>query len=560
MFSFEASEYFSSFICNGCGKGQHGSCYGCNPCYPSIFVLHKSCFEVSHSHEVQHPIHDKHPLIICKTPPYDKETCTCNICGEPCMRFIVYHCPLCKIYVHFKCLSLPLSIESEIHQHPLTLFRKFITFICDFCGKEGKTLTYLCNVSFCGFWAHHKCASLPRMVKRMRHKHPLILTNTIKDDHSEHRVCQLCVKHVDTNHGVYYCSSCDYVAHLDCATDKNGMDENFMRESKGKEPAELTNMLKFEDLELDEFTNELSYSVQKTKVGEGEIKIPIEIKHFCHEHDLKLIDELENYKICDGCVRPIFPPFYNCTKCSFFLHKSCAELPRKKRHPLHRHPLSLKLNRPFFWRNTCHACKCTSNGFIYNCHECDFVLDVSCSLISELDTLTHIGHKHPLIFSSATNDEECSACNSKGRIFRCTKCEFTLDFGCATLPHTVKYKQHEHPFTLNYIAEDDSGEYYCDICEEERDHPKHWFYYCEECNYPAHSKCIFEGFLYFGWKDYRNIKFGSTYTSTVHQHPLTLVQQTKDGSHHCNKCGLPCRDIAYACATCNISFDPWCVR
>ncbi|KAL0005933.1 hypothetical protein SO802_013494 [Lithocarpus litseifolius] len=198
-----------------------------------------------------------------------------------------------------------------------------------------------------------------------------------------------------------------------------------------------------------------------------------------------------------------------------------------------------------------------SNGFIYNCHKCGFVLDVSCSLISELDTLTHASHKHPLIFSSTTNDEECSACSSKGRIFRCTKCEFTLDFGCATLPHTVKYKQHEHPFTLSYIAEDDSGEYYCDICEEERNHPKHWFYYCEECSYPTHPKCIFGKYSYDGGGDYRNVKFGINYISIVHQHPLTFVQETKDDSH-CNNCGLPCEDIAYACATCNISFHMGC--
>jgi hypothetical protein len=39
------------------------------------------------------------------------------------------------------------------------------------------------------------------------------------------------------------------------------------------------------------------------------------------------------------------------------------------------------------------------------------------------------------------------------------------------------------------MVEDDSGEYYCDIYEEERD-PKHWFYYCEDCSYPAHVVCI----------------------------------------------------------------------
>ena len=106
--------------------------------------------------------------------------------------------------------------------------------------------------------------------------------------------------------------------------------------------------------------------------------------------------------------------------------------------------------------------------------------------------------------------------------FRCTKCEFTLNFGCATLSHTIKYKQHKHPFTLNYIAEDDSSEYYYDICEEKRDHPNHWFYNCEECSY-LHIPNVFLGeFLNTKDGDYRNIKFGSPYISTIHQHPLTL--------------------------------------
>ena len=53
----------------------------------------------------------------------------------------------------------------------------------------------------------------------------------------------------------------------------------------------------------------------------------------------------------------------------------------------------------------------------------------------------------------------------------------------------LHYEQHEHPFTLYYTTEDDCGEYYCDISEEERN-PKHWFYYCTDCSFPAHPKCI----------------------------------------------------------------------
>ena len=96
-----------------------------------------------------------------------------------------------------------------------------------------------------------------------------------------------------------------------------------------------------------------------------------------------------------------------------------------------------------------------------------FHLNVSCSLIYE--TLKHDGHQHPLILSSSRSTGKCSVCNSKSKIFRCSRCKFILNFKCATLPLTVKYEQHENLFTLCYTVEDDSGEYYCDICEEERD-------------------------------------------------------------------------------------------
>ena len=119
-------------------------------------------------------------------------------------------------------------------------------------------------------------------------------------------------------------------------------------------------MLEYEDSSLDEFTKELSYIVKRTE-GEDKIEMAIEIKHFSHEHDLKLIKELENYEICDRCIRFIFPPFYSCAQCNFFLHKSCVELPTKTQHPLHQHPLILWLRRPKL--DMCDAFLCLSNGF-----------------------------------------------------------------------------------------------------------------------------------------------------------------------------------------------------
>uniref|UniRef100_A0A2N9J4E3 DC1 domain-containing protein n=1 Tax=Fagus sylvatica TaxID=28930 RepID=A0A2N9J4E3_FAGSY len=100
--------------------------------------------------------------------------------------------------------------------------------------------------------------------------------------------------------------------------------------------------------------------------------------------------------------------------------------------------------------------------------ECRFYLDVQCGLVS--DILTHKGHEHRLFLAITSDKQSCSGCGSKrNEVFRCITCEFALDFKCATLPLTTRYEQHEHPFTLSYTAEDDSGEYYCDICEEERD-------------------------------------------------------------------------------------------
>jgi hypothetical protein len=73
--------------------------------------------------------------------------------------------------------------------------------------------------------------------------------------------------------------------------------------------------MKCEDPGLDESIDSLLYVVKKSKLGEDKVEIAVEIKHFSHEHDLKLIDEqLENDEKCDGCMWPIYPPFYTCYK------------------------------------------------------------------------------------------------------------------------------------------------------------------------------------------------------------------------------------------------------
>uniref|UniRef100_A0A2N9HWB1 Phorbol-ester/DAG-type domain-containing protein n=1 Tax=Fagus sylvatica TaxID=28930 RepID=A0A2N9HWB1_FAGSY len=474
---FEENER-SGRSCYGCEERVYGPSYGCKEC--DRFFHHKSCAELPLG--LHHPLHPKHPLILFsperyKNKEFPYENVKCEVCKEVDPYQYSYGCSRCNFNIHIKCAVLP--IEAEFHDHPLTPFCKSITFTCDICGKEDKGRPYLCGP--CSFWIHRRCASFPRRVKVVRHKHPLHLTHSSHEvDQSDSRICPLCVQKVDTHYGLYYCSTCDFVTHLDCALDWRNRDRDWEK-LKDEESSESKATLEIEDTKLGEFADSSAYKVKKTNVGKDGTEIATEIEHFSHEHDLKLSDdEVQNNEICDGCVRAILPPFY--------------------------------------------------------------------SLIS--DILTHPGHEHQLILSSVESKHNCSCCGFKvSPIFCCTTCDFALDFKCATLPHTTSYKQHEHPFTLRYTAEDDSGEYYCDICEEERD-SKHWFYYCEDCSYPAHPKCILG--------KYPNCTFGVAYTFGCHSHPLTFIEETKDHPL-CRSCRRPCKELIYQCAQCNYNWHYHCV-
>ena len=535
-------DYRGGATCFGCQESVYGPSYYCRECRPVGGWLpyrhHKSCAELPLG--FHHPLHPIHPLILFDPERYsekEREFYKCELCNEVRRHQYIYRCSRCNFNLHITCASLPLTtMEAEFHDHPLTPILKSFTFTCDLCGKEGKSTPYLCHL--CSFWVHGRCATFPRIVKVMRHKHLLHLTHSSLEFHQpDPRFCQLCVQKVDTRYGLYYCSICDFIAHLNCAIDSKNKENISLKEFKDED----------EVLEPDESVESATYKVNKFNMREDGTQIAAEIEHFSHEHILKLTDdEVLNNQICDGCVRAILPPYYSCVKCRFFLHESCAELPPKKRHPLHQHPLILHPMEPSKYFK-CRACSQFCNGFTYKCEECSFYLDVQCSLIS--DILTHEGHEHPLILSQITHKQKCSCCsNERYKVFRCSTCEFALDYKCATLPHTTSYNQHEHPCTLCYRLEDDSGEYYCDICEEERD-SKHWFYYCEDCSYPTHPKCIL------GRRP--NYKFGGVYTFDCHPHPVTFIEKTKNHPP-CHKCNKPNVYSIYQCVQCNFNMHRFC--
>ncbi|KAG2664380.1 hypothetical protein I3760_16G079600 [Carya illinoinensis] len=473
-----------------CRERVSGPNYSCKECHR--FVIHKSCFELPP--ELQHPLHPNHPLILISSKLIPNESVReCVSCKKYRPWGLTYNCSHCEFNLCINCDHCAKQGNGMFYFCAPCPFVKSFPFTCNACGKAGNSMFYFCNM--CSFVAHLDCASLPLVVKVIQHEHPLDLTYSIPATQSTRKVCKLCVNRVNTNYAYYYCSSCDFAAHLHGSTSKENRDETFHFEDK-------------------EFSDP-------------------EAQHFSHEHDLELIDKHGIDKKCDGCVRSIFPPFYTFVQCGFFLHKSCVELPRKIPHSLHEHPLML-LPRSPYTNNLflCYTCHCMCNGFIYHCDKCDFLLNVQCSLLSYM--FKHDSHEHQLMLSKLPIHKKCSCCNSSQLEYKfcCADREFIVDFRCLTLPHSIRYREDEHPFTLCYAREDDSDEYYCDICEKKKNET-------QSIGFTVFEKaCTFD----------------------IHQHPLILVRKTKHKPLG-KKCSKACTDpLSYECVKCNFNFHTNCLR
>ncbi|KAL6989867.1 hypothetical protein U1Q18_015618 [Sarracenia purpurea var. burkii] len=224
-----------------------------------------------------------------------------------------------------------------------------------------------------------------------------------------------------------------------------------------------------------------------------------QIKHFSHEHPLTLgIDHNQNTFSCSACFDKISSSLaYVCTQCNYFLHRWCAELPEKIKHPIHpEHPLTLlsreRSNSSFCQCNACDE-PCDSFTFAFNCDRCSFNLHPMCA--SMPTTLRTEIHRHPLILRrKSPYSVRCKSCGAEsnwtGAVFECRDCDLALDFKCAMLPDRIRHRCHVHPLSLKFVPfEDDSEEFYCDACEELRD-PTHWVYHCTDCEYSAHMSCV----------------------------------------------------------------------
>ncbi|XP_019092513.1 PREDICTED: uncharacterized protein LOC109129223 [Camelina sativa] len=350
------------------------------------------------------------------------------------------------------------------HEHSLFYFSIKGSFLCDVCALDHRSLMYSCRN--CDFKAHKDCVYLPSIVRISRHQHRLSFTSSLTP---EKWFCGVCRGKIDTNYGRYSCvKGCSYGVHSKCATREDVWDGKEL-EGQTEDP--------YEDIKsFDEISDGI-------------------IQHFSHQnHHMKLDDEtnrkFDENKRCQACTLAICDEIiYSCMQCDFILHQDCAQLPLRKQHPTHPHPLSLQVDYQNSWFK-CKACYRESNGFKYFCLErkCKYELEVCCASIRE--PLDHQCHPHPLFFTAKPQTKQiCSICQvPQSHQLNCGECGFVLCFRCATLPNKLRYKHDEHFLIFTY-DKNASGQYWCDVCEKEAC-SRYGIYVCNNCNVTLHHECF----------------------------------------------------------------------
>ncbi|KAL4274078.1 hypothetical protein GQ457_13G026180 [Hibiscus cannabinus] len=361
-------------------------------------------------------------------------------------------------------LSTHFEIEYCRHGHSLIFYEALERdSTCSVCRVEISYEAYACKS--CRFYIHKTCNRLSSEVPHPLHpQHSLKLITSYAGYGGSRYKCQGCAV---VNVGfAYVCYECDFVLDVKCATSSSCVPKN---------------------------------ETQRLKDMERESKLCLFNQHHKLDYSNYAL-QLRGIGFCSFCGLDLSGPVYRCGECGCSLHESCVGFPWEMQ--IHFHPLHLL--RPLLHPpQRCPVCKYSFGDEIsYSCVQCDVHLHVECakSLKHVLKSKSHI---HDLYYFGPNTqayyyrtEKECGEC--KREFFRipfcfCMECDVKLHIE-HVLPPTLKSKYHIHPLTLeNGFKEDDSGEYYCDICEEERDPMTltDHVYSCTECGvaFVSHLHC-----------------------------------------------------------------------
>ncbi|XP_022743779.1 uncharacterized protein LOC111294624 [Durio zibethinus] len=537
--------------CNACKDEIVGEAYRCQKCQFSLHVL-CSRLQPSLKHEIHdHGLsyfEIKHPNVT-----YQCNMCDKNI-GAKYIQNRFYRCVQCDFNFHLKCLEILPSVIHKYHRHTLILVNRFREddsgeYFCDICEEERKPKHPIYCCKNCTYIAHIQCAlnkvdskvlkpeliqqeeaekgneesqkhDLERQIEHFTHQHSLNYYEVIEK--KEDLLCKAC--NLEINGEGYGCESCEYYLHKTCAKLSYEVlhplhTQHPLKLFAGSEPFLCEECRDFSVgfmyvCYLCSFIVDVKCATIKTHDNESQRRKEMgresKLCLFSQDHELYFLNfslkPQKDFK-CSICFLLLSGPIQYCIRCHYFLHESCLGFPREIQlsliHP--EHPLHPIVNKSRY--AGCLACRVSFDKYdiVYNCEECEFYLHLSCanSLRRALESKLH---KHPLFYFGTECQELfmgdhghpltiCNGCKySLGGVpfYRCILCCLNFHLACVLIPHFIKSKCHIHPLTLrDCFVEDDSGEYYCDICEEER-LPKDHIYFCEECGglFVAHIECV----------------------------------------------------------------------
>ncbi|XP_017978179.1 PREDICTED: uncharacterized protein LOC18595136 isoform X3 [Theobroma cacao] len=508
---------FSKYRCNACNYSLKGiQAYCCKKCG---FYLHVLCARLQPSLKVElHEHYLSYFQIKSRWRGFRCKICNSN-CSDGNKESVCYRCVQCDFNYHFNCLGVLSSTRHKYHRHELMLIDSFIEddskeYYCDICEEERKPKHHVYCCKKCKFVAHIECALNKVVDTKLDHgsasgllvskeeteqrnaefpthlsmqikyiDHPHVLSYNEATEQNKSLLCKACCQEIFDQH--YACEDCEYYLHETCTTLPYEVSHPLHRQH----PLKLfTDIGAFPCSQCRDYSDGFSYicypcdfkldvkcaaiPIAPNKEGRGQIEMErlSKLCPFNHNHKLEFFNcranVIKDLK-CYACLLPIVGSAYRCRECFYtYAHESCLALVREMQHPFH--PLHFLHPQIFLrmWSPFCFACG-NSIDMGYSCQK----------LRTEM---------HP---------RACNKCESSldsQPFYHCLECGIRLHIKCVPIPHLIKSKCHIHHLILkDHFVEDDSREYYCDICEEERNSNNH-VYYCEECygQFVAHIECV----------------------------------------------------------------------
>ncbi|KAG8490281.1 hypothetical protein CXB51_016008 [Gossypium anomalum] len=386
--------------------------------------------------QITHRFHRKHPLVLVAEQSNEALKTYSDGCGE-LLSAPYFFCIHCNYHLHKQCAEAPLSLPNHplhpqhsdvgffLRQRPRSfdwMLYIFVLTVHHSSFTRNALMSYLLKlitlhiaytllfltaviVMACATYAKSNIPDLFMVVLFANLKSMLNVLG---------RGPLLKIKAAINTHSPCFGDKpgCNYVVHVNCVLED---DELYKVIEEEKQCEEL-------------YEKSMQSSIIRV-IEMNEAREATKIQHFSHQH---------------------------CLNAPFFLHKTCAELPRIKQHWF-RQGNAILLFKGFL---ECNFCDQRFSGFFY--HIGGWEMCLRCAKVA--DIIECEGHQH-FLFIDFKYREKCNGCGKRccNGAFRGGKCRFALDFGCLTLPHSTLHKIDEHKLKLTY--DDDKEQIYCDICE-----------------------------------------------------------------------------------------------